>query len=48
MAHNKKDNKYCIICNSLIEGNYITYSPSYDVLCSNYCLIKYREKYVTR
>ena len=32
----------CFICNNIIEGTHITYYPKGDILCSNACLIKYR------
>ena len=34
--------KLCVICGKEINGNYITYMPVNDKLCSNDCLINYR------
>tara|TARA_R100001086_G_C11666734_1_gene211788 strand:- start:418 stop:561 length:144 start_codon:yes stop_codon:yes gene_type:complete len=34
----------CIICGIEIQGNYISYLPGNDIICSNECLIKYRKK----
>jgi len=43
MAHNKKEDRICYICKCKIKGNYITYLPKGDTICSNDCLIEYRK-----
>ncbi len=36
--------RICSICGTKIQGNYITYTPGENILCSNQCLITYRKK----
>ena len=43
MAHNKKEDLICYICNCKIEGHHIVYLPHKANLCSSYCLNKFRK-----